>query len=180
MSTTARKVAAIAVFGLSLFFVASQAVPAAAQTKPSVNLTKQVLDAKKTIVWKDAPANTFPGDVCNIIQSCGGAIKLIAIPAATEKGVKVARGLFWAQSSDGKHTDLVVLERQTPTDATFYLLGADGGLVRAAYLDEGAPVKRWVSMGAALLSSQFANEVMTWNKRVTEITSAPPPKPADN
>jgi hypothetical protein len=134
------------------------------------NLTQEVLDKKAAIVWANAPANTFSGDVCSIIQACGGAIKIISIPPTTENGVKVARGLLLATSSETNRTgDVIVLERQTPTDAAFYLVGPDGALVRVAYLDEGAPVKRWVAMGAALEESQYETEANTWHQQVMQL-----------
>jgi hypothetical protein len=140
----------------------------AAQLK--FNLTKEVLDKKAAIVWTNALANTFSGDVCNIIQACGGAIKITSMPPTTEKGVKVARGLLLATSSDTNRTgDVIVLERQTPTDAAFYLVGPDGALVRVAYLDEGAPVKRWVALGAALEESQYETEANSWHQQVMQL-----------
>jgi hypothetical protein len=130
------------------------------------NLTKEVLDKKAGIQWTNAPANTFSGDVCSIIQACGGAIKIISMTPTTENGVEVAHALLLATSSDPNRTgDVIVLERQTPTDAAFYLVGPDGALVRAAYLDEGAPVKRWVAMGAAL-EAQYETEANAWHQQV--------------
>jgi hypothetical protein len=140
--------------------------PNATLAAQKFNLTKEVLDKKAAIVWTNALANTFSGDVCNIIQACGGAIKITSMPPTTEKGVKVARGLLLATSSDTNRTgDVIVLERQTPTDAAFYLVGPDGALVRVAYLDEGAPVKRWVAMGAAL-EAQYETEANAWHQQV--------------
>jgi hypothetical protein len=131
---------------------------------------KEVLDKKAAIVWTNALANTFSGDVCNTIQACGGAIKIISMPPTTEKGVKVARGLLLATSSDTNRTGyVIVLERQTPTDAAFYLVGPDGALGRVAYLDEGAPVKRWVAMGAALEESQYETEANAWHQQVMQL-----------
>src|SRR3989304_9926887 len=64
----------------------------AGQARPS-NLFKEVVDRKARIVWRNAPQNAIPADVCMLLQTCAGAPdKLIALPAVTEAGKGVAGG----------------------------------------------------------------------------------------
>src|SRR5437016_13703281 len=89
---------------LSTIFAVAQPVllagPApAAQAAANFNLFKDVSAKKDVIVWKAAPSNALPNDVCNILSVCSGPIKLIAMPPATEKGQKVGREMFKAQDT---------------------------------------------------------------------------------
>jgi hypothetical protein len=96
-------------------FVVAGALSLAGQAKPG-NLFKEVSDRKAKIVWKNAPPNAIPQDVCTILAVCGpGGDKLIAMPKATEGGTSVSRVLML--SHDAKKADVVVLLRQTPSDA---------------------------------------------------------------
>jgi hypothetical protein len=147
------------------------AVGLAGQAKPT-NLYKEVVDRKARIVWGNAPANGIPPDVCTILQACGAASKLIALPPATEAGKRVARGLFLARSSDAK-SDMVIITRQTATEAYFFAVGADGALSKAAYWTTG---KSWVQMGTALSRPAFDKEKQVWLDHVVKLgatTAAP-------
>jgi hypothetical protein len=147
-------------------FVVAGALGLAGQAKPT-NLFKEVADRKGKIVWKAAPANSIPQDVCAILAACvGGGDKLIAMPKATEAGKQVARGLFL--SHDVKKADLVILLRQTPTDAYFFSVAPDGTLQKAAYWTTG---KSWVQMGTALSRPVFEKDNQVWLDYVVKISS---------
>ena len=144
----------------------------AAQTRPS-NLFKEVVDRKGKIVWRNAPQNAIPMEVCTILQACAGAPdKLIALPPVTEAGKRVARGLFLSRSNDAKKSDMVVLTRQTPTDAYFFALAADGTLMKAAYWTTGKP---WIQMGNALARPAFEKDRQVWLDHVAKLGAAPSP-----
>lgn len=166
---------------LSFLFASTPPMALAAQAKPgqagTFNLFKEVSDKKGVIIWRDAPENALPQDVCNILQVCAGPIKYIAIPVATEKGQKVARALYLAE--DAKKANLVVLERQTAADVYFFLLAPDGNLQKAAYLDLAAPVKQWVSMGSSLAKPQFDQDKVVWHNYVLKL-GAPAPAQQGN
>ena len=147
-------------------FVVAGALGLAGQAKPT-NLFKEVADRKGKIVWKNAPANTIPQDVCTILAACvGGGEKYIAIPKATEGGKPVARGLYL--SHDAKKADVVILLRQTPTDAYFFSVAPDGTLQKAAYWTTGKP---WVQMGNALSRPIFDKDTQVWLDYVVKISS---------
>ena len=157
-------------------FVSVQPMALSAQTKPApaggtFNLTKEVSDKKGAIVWKDAPSDAIPREVCTILTACGGQNKLIALPAATEGGQKVGRGMFLSKSRDGK-TDLIILLRQTYNDRYFYLLGPDGNLQKAAFIQLGA--KSWQPIAAALVQPTFDKEKKAWHDHVLKLGAAPP------
>jgi hypothetical protein len=156
--------------------VVSGAIGLAGQAKPT-NLFKEVMDRKGKIVWKNAPANAIPADVCTILAACvGGGDKLIAIPKVTEGGKQVARGLFL--SHDAKKAEMVVLLRQTPTEAYFFSVGPDGTMQKAAYWATG---KTWVPIGTALSRPVFDKDVEVWLNQVAKISSgnaAATPSPA--
>jgi hypothetical protein len=161
---------------LSLTVASVQPLLHAAQPAQAgaVNLSKEVMDKKNVIVWHDAPAEAIPSDVCGILQVCTGKTKLIALPAATEEGIKVVRGLFLTQ--DSKHADVVVLARQTPSDRYFYLLSADGKLQKAAFVQLGS--KQWSPIAASLAGPQFDKETKVWHDRVMKLGAAPAAAPA--
>jgi hypothetical protein len=147
-------------------FVVAGAIGLAGQAKPT-NLFKEVMDRKGKIVWKNAPANAIPADVCTILATCvGGGDKLIAIPKTMEGGKQVARGLFL--SHDAKKADMVVLLYQTPTDAYFFAVAPDGALQKAAYWATG---KSWVQMGNALSRPVFDKDVQVWLGQVAKVSS---------
>jgi hypothetical protein len=147
-------------------FVVAGALGLAGQAKPT-NLFKEVADRKGKIVWKAAPANSIPPDVCTILAACvGGGDKLIAMPKATEGGKQIARGLFL--SHDAKKADVVVLLRQTPTDAYFFSVAPDGTLQKAAYWTTG---KSWVQMGTSLSRPVFEKDNQVWLDYVVKISS---------
>ena len=119
-----------------LCLVVAGALGLAGQAKPT-NLFKEVMDRKDKIVWKNAPANAIPPDVCMILQACAGAPdKLIALPKVTEAGKQVARGLFWSRTNDAKKADVVILLRQTPTDAYFFAAGRGRHGPKSGLLDD--------------------------------------------
>jgi len=138
----------------------------AGQAKPT-NLFKEVMDRKEKIVWKNAPANAIPHDVCVILQACAGAPdKLIALPKVTEAGKQVARGLFWSRTNDAQKADVVIILRQTPVDAYFFSLGPDGAVQKAAYWANGKP---WVPMGAAISRSISEKDKQVWLDHVAKL-----------
>ena len=139
----------------------------AAQAKPT-NLFKEVMDLKAKIVWKNAPANSIPQDVCTILQACGGAPdKLIALPKVTEGGKQVARGLFLSRTMD-KKSDVVIMLRQTPVDAYFFTIGPDGNVDKAAYWTTGKP---WVPMGVAISKSVSDKDKDIWLDHMAKLGS---------
>jgi hypothetical protein len=151
-------------------FVVAGALGLAGQAKPT-NLFKEVSDRKGKIVWKNAPANAIPTDVCTILQACAaGPDKLIALPAATEGGKKVARGLFLSHTNDAKKADMVILTRQTPTDAYFFAVAPDGTLQKAAYWTTG---KSWVQMGNIISKPAFDKDKEVWLDFLAKLGSAP-------
>lgn len=142
----------------------------AAQAKPT-NLYKEVVDRKGRIVWRNAPQNAIPPDVCILLQACAGAPdKLIALPRVTEAGKTVVRALFLSRSNDAKKADMVVLARQTPSDYYFFALAPDGTLLRAAYWTTGKP---WVQMGSALSRPTFDKDKQIWLDHLAKISAAP-------
>ena len=141
----------------------------AGQARPS-NLFKEVVDRKARIVWRNAPANAIPADVCSMLQTCAGAPdKLIALPAATEGGTRVVRALILSRSNDAQKADMVVLTRQTPTEAYFFAIAADGTLLKAAYGTTGKP---WVQIGNALARPTFDKDKQVWLDHVVKLGAA--------
>jgi hypothetical protein len=149
-----------------LCLVLAGALGLASQAKPT-NLFKEVMDRKDTIVWKNAPANAIPHDVCVLLEACAGAPdKLIALPKTTEGGKQIARGLFLSRSNDGKKTDMVILLRQTPVDAYFFSLAPDGTVEKAAYWSTGKP---WIAMGTAISRSVSDKDRQIWLDHVAKL-----------
>ena len=147
-------------------FVVAGAAGLAGQAKPG-NLFKEVADRQAKIVWKAAPANAIPPDVCTMLAVCGpGGEKLIAMPKATEGGQMVSRVLML--SHDAKKAEVVVLLRQTPGDAYFFAVGPDGALQKAAYYATGKP---WVPMGTALSRPVFEKDAAAWITQVDKIAA---------
>jgi hypothetical protein len=152
----------------------SCAAYARAQAKPaaggSYNLTKEVMEKKGAIVWKNAPANAIPQDVCAMFAVCTGSTKLIALPKATEGGSVLGRGLFLTQ--DAKHADVVVLERQAlGQDTYFFLLNGDGSLAKTAYAQVTST--SWQLMGNALSEPTFEKDKAAWQKGLAKFGTAP-------
>jgi hypothetical protein len=139
----------------------AQAAPAA-----QVNITKEILD-RKDLNWKPAP-NEIPADVCTILQVCGGTTKVIALPVATEGGQRVGRGVLLTQ--DQKHADVLVLERQTPSDKYFFLLSPQGTLAKAAYAQVTS--KSWLPMGMALAGPTFDKDKVVWHGWASKLGTA--------
>ena len=164
------------ILGASLVVISLQ-TSVWAQAKPAAggnyNLTKEVMDKKGVIVWKNAPANAIPQDVCNMFAVCNGPTKLIALQA-TEGGTIVGRGLFLTQ--DAKHADVVVLERQTPADRYYFLVSNDGSLAKAAYAQVTST--SWQVMGNALSQPTFDKDKAAWQKRLAALGTAPAPAAA--
>jgi len=141
------------------------AAPAqASKAAPAGNLTKEILEHKDAINWKPAPANAIPSDVCNMFQACDGPVKVVALPAATEGGQKVGRGVFLTE--DAKHSEVIILEHQTYADIYFFLLGPDGTLQKAAYREQG---KSWVPVGHAVSDPTFEKDKAEWHSWVTKL-----------
>jgi hypothetical protein len=152
-------------------FVVAGALGLAGQAKPT-NLFKEVEDHKAKIVWKNAPANTIPADVCTILQACAaGPDKLIAQPKVTEAGKQVTRMLFLSHTNDAKKADIVVVTRVTPTEAYFFAVGPDGELQKAAYWTTG---KSWVQMGSALSKPTFEKDKQIWLDQIGKISAGAP------
>jgi hypothetical protein len=147
-------------------FLVAGALGLAGQAKPT-NLFKEVMDRKDKIVWRNAPANSIPRDVCVLLEACAGAPdKLIALPKVTEGGRQVARGLFLSRSNDGKKADMVILLRQTPLEAYFFSLAPDGTVQKAAYWATGKP---WVAMGVAISRSISDKDRQVWLDHVAKL-----------
>jgi hypothetical protein len=140
---------------------AQGAAPAA-----QVNITKEIMD-RKDLNWKPAP-NEIPADVCTILQVCGGTTKVIALPVATEGGQRVGRGVLLTQ--DQKHADVLVLERQTPSDKYFFLLSPQGTLAKAAYAQVTS--KSWLPMGMALAGPTFDKDKAVWHGWASKLGTA--------
>jgi hypothetical protein len=159
--------------GGACLIAASSLASARAQAKPaaagSYNLTKEVMDKKGAITWKNAPSTAIPQDVCNQLAVCNGPIKLIALPRATEGGAVVGRGLFLTQ--DAKHADVVVLEHQTPADTYFFLVSSDGNLAKTAYAQVTST--SWQLMGSALSEPTFEKDKAAWQKGLAKLGAAP-------
>ena len=158
-----------------LCLVMAGSVGLAGQARPS-NLFKEVVDRKARIVWRNAPQNAIPVDVCMLLQACAGAPdKLIALPPVTEAGKRVARGLFLSRSNDANKADMVVLARQTPTDYYFFALAPDGALLKTAYGTAGKP---WIQMGNALARPTFERDKQVWLDHLAKMGATPPPAPS--
>ena len=132
----------------------------------SYNVTKEILDHKE-LNWKPA-ANGIPQDVCSILQVCNGEVKVIALPRATEGGLPVGRGVFLTQ--DDKKAEVLVLERQTPSDTYFFLLTPQGTLAKAAYAQVGA--RSWTPVGMALSGPVFDKDKVVWHNWASKLGSA--------
>jgi hypothetical protein len=138
----------------------------AGQAKPT-NLFKEVMDRKEKIVWKNAPANAIPHDVCVLLQACAGAPdKLIALPKVTEGSKQVARGLFWSRTNDAQKAEVVIMLHQTPVDAYFFIVGQNGAVQKAAYWAAGKP---WVAMGAAISRPISDKDRQIWLDHVAKL-----------
>jgi hypothetical protein len=141
---------------------AKPAAPAGA-----VNVAKDIMDHKDTLNWKSAP-NGIPQDVCTILQVCNGEVKVIALPRATEGGLPVGRGVFLTQ--DDKKAEVLVLERQTPSDTYFFLLTPQGTLAKAAYAQVGA--RSWTAVGMALSGPVFDKDKVVWHNWASKLGTA--------
>jgi hypothetical protein len=156
---------------------AAQAAKGPAPAAQPFNVTKDILDHKDTLNWKPAPDSAIPADVCYMFQVCVGATKVIALPAATEGGTKVARGVFLTQ--DAKHADVLILERQTSADVYFFLLSPQGTLVKTAYA--AVTGKSWLPMGMSLAQPTFDKDKVVWHTWASKLsTAAAEKKPESN
>lgn len=145
----------------------AQAGKSAAPAGGSYNVVKEILGHKDTLNWKSVD-NAIPGDVCTILQVCNGAVKMIALPRATEGGVPVGRGVFLTQ--DSKKADVLVLERQTPSDTYFFLLTPEGTLAKAAYAQVGS--RSWLPVGMALGGPVFDKDKVVWHNWASKLGTA--------
>jgi hypothetical protein len=132
-----------------------------------VNVVKDIMDHKDTLNWKPTP-NGIPQDVCTILQVCNGEVKVIALPRATEGGLPVGRGVFLTQ--DDKKAEVLVLERQTPSDTYFFLLTPQGTLAKAAYAQVGA--RSWTAVGMALSGPVFDKDKVVWHNWASKLGTA--------
>jgi len=139
-----------------------------------INLYKEVMAKKDTIVWKPAPETLIPAPVCNVLQVCGGnPDKFIALAPVTENGQKVARGLFLTK--DAKKNDVVMMLDQG-LDVYFFTINPDGSLQKAAYHQAGAT--SWLLMANSLAQPTFAKDAKIWHDRVAQLGGAPAAAPA--
>ena len=149
--------------------VVAGAVSLAGQAKS--NLYKEVMDRRARIVWKNAPPNAIPQDVCTILAACGaGGDKLIAMPKGADGATRVL-----LLSHDAKKADVVIVLRQTPSESYFFSVGADGALMKTAYY---APGKAWVAMGTGLSRPIYDKEATAWVAQVDKIASGNSAAPA--
>jgi hypothetical protein len=155
-------------------FLVAGALSMAGQAKPT-NLFKEVSDRKAKIVWSNAPASMGLRDVCAILGCAAGQDKFIARPKVTEAGKPVARALVL--SHDANKGDMVLILRQTPTDAYYFALAPDGSLTKAAYWTIGKP---WVAMGTSLSRPVFDKDKQVWLDYVPKLGSAPAATAADS
>ena len=132
-----------------------------------VNIVKEIMDRKDTLNWKSVD-NGIPGDVCTILQVCNGAVKMIALPRATEGGLPVGRGVFLTQ--DSTKADVLVLARQTPSEQYFFLLTPQGTLAKAAYAQVGS--RSWLPVGMALGGPVFDKDKVVWHNWATKLGTA--------
>jgi hypothetical protein len=138
-----------------------------------INLYKDVMAKKDTIVWKNAPETLMPAPVCNLLQVCAGnPDKVIALPATTENGGKVTRGLILTKMQDAKHTDAVVMLSQG-LDIYFFLVAPDGSLQKNAYHQAGGT--SWLAMANSLAKPTFDKDEKIWDTRVSQLGGAPAP-----
>lgn len=168
----------LAIASLSLlgnYPLAAQANKGAAAAGQSYNVTKEILDHKE-LNWKTAPATAIPNDVCAMFQVCIGPTKVIALPPATEGGTRVVRGVFLSQ--DQKKTDVLIFERDTPADRYYYLLSAQGTLVKTAYAEVTG--KSWLPMGMALAQPSFDKEKAAWHAWAGKLGAAAAEKKPDS
>lgn len=160
----------LSAIGFSLM-LAAQAVSAAPVPQAATgNLAKEILDHKDAIQWRSAPDAAVPADVCTMFQACTGPMKFVTLPAATEGGTKVGRGLFWTPAGPKQKTDAFILEHQTYSDVYFFLMSPDGNLLKTAYK---APGKTWVSMGNGIAQPTFDKNKQAWHAWVIKMGSKP-------
>jgi hypothetical protein len=161
--------AAIALLTVSWQSAANLHPQAAKPAAPAgqINVVKDIMDHKDTLNWKPAP-NGIPGDVCTILQVCNGEVKVIALPRATEGAVPVGRGVFLTQ--DDKKVDVLVLERQTPSDTYFFLLTPQGTLAKAAYAQVNS--RSWLRVGMALGGPVFDKDKVVWHNWASKLGTA--------
>jgi hypothetical protein len=142
----------------------------AAQAKASGNLFKDIMDHKDALNWKNAPDTLPPSEVCNLLQSCGGPAKVVVQVPVTEAGRKITRALILSKSQDAKHSDQLILFRQSATEAYFFLLSPDGNMAKAAYGETG---KQWQVIGNTVGQPVFDPEKKNWSAAVAKVGSAP-------
>src|ERR1700736_6669622 len=164
MKNAARLCGALLLF-LSLVEPAAmggQAKPASPAGGPT-NIFKEVLDRKGQIQWKPAPLLGIPSDVSQLFKVCEekGAPKLVTLPRATEGGQPLGRGLFLSGTKDPKNPDAVILEHQTVSDLYFFLVSPDGGLQKAAYIQQGGSM--WLPIATSLARPVFEKDRNDWH-----------------
>jgi len=140
----------------------------AAQSKPSGNFVKDVMDHKGEIQWITYKTPTLPDDVCTMLSTCTGpAAKVAALPPATIRGRKVGRALFLTEV---KKQPAIILEHQIPNSAVyFFQLGSDGSLQKTAYLEEG---KSFIVIANSLAQPIFQADMKDWQAWVAKPAPA--------
>src|ERR1700733_12048245 len=108
------------------------------------NLYNEIMDHKTQIEWKPAvaPQPLLSPEICNLLAPCNGdkgTAKGFILPVATVDGRKGGRAIFLAPTADAKHPQVLVLKRETRTEGYFFLLGPDGTLSKAVYVEVGKP-----------------------------------------
>ena len=156
----------------SLFFVSAALL--SAQTKPSssasqqVNLDKEILDHKDKIEWRPATNPGLPPEVCSLLQACSGDVpKFFTLPLATIDGRKVGRAVYLTTA---KGKDALILEHQTGrSEAYFFLLGPDGNIQKAVYLEVGKP---FFLIANELAQPTFDKDKKDWHDWTSKLGSA--------
>ncbi len=148
------------------------ALPSVAGAQAQPNVYKEIAEKKEAVQWRNAPETAVPQDVCTMLQACNGAMKVVALPPATEGGTKVGRGLFWNPANPKQP---MLLEHQTYGDVYFFLMSPDGSLLKTAYDETG---KAWVPMGTSLAEPTFNKDKQAWHAWITKLGSAPAAKSA--
>jgi hypothetical protein len=80
----------------------------------------------------------------------------------------VGRGVFLTQ--DDRKAEVLVLERQTPSDTYFFLLTPQGTLAKAAYAQVGS--RSWLPVGMALGGPVFDKDKVVWHNWASKLGTA--------
>jgi len=138
------------------------------------NLFNEIMDHKTQIEWKPAvaPQPLLPPEICNLLGPCNedkGTAKVFILPVATVDGRKVGRAIFLAPTSDAKHPQVLVLKRETRTEGYFFLLGPDGTLSKAVYVEVGKPFSL---VATELAQPTFNKDLPDWRAWAAKMPPA--------